>query len=68
MFVKIIKNKRELLYQCFNTEYKEENGKVLIYISSQSGEDIIEEVESVKENRIYFMNDFGRTIDRKCWQ
>ena len=68
MFVKIIRNKKELLFPCINTEYEIVNDNALVTIYHITGEVTTEEVKCISENIIYFMNDFGRTVDRKTWR
>lgn len=68
MFVKIVKEGKELLIPCYNTEYTEMNESAFVKINSISGEFITERVECNSMNKIYFMNDFGRTIDKKVWK
>ncbi len=67
MFVKIIRNKRESLFPCINTDYEVINYNAIVTIHQITGEILTEEVQCIPENIIYFMNDFGRTVDRKIW-
>jgi hypothetical protein len=72
MYLKIIrkgdKESTSTLYHCFKSDFTEstqENGQLTIYFAN--GGYNVERILFDGSMEIYFMNDFGKTIDRKIW-
>jgi hypothetical protein len=67
MYIKIVRNGVEKLYHCYSSTYTPNKDSTQLVINFFNGGYIVENLTYNSSNEIYFMNDFGKTIDRKRW-
>lgn len=68
MYIKIKRGCKEKLFDCSGSEWVDGERSGELVIIRNDGGYIIEDIECIPENEVYFMNDYGKTIDRKCWK
>lgn len=65
MFVKIIRQNTQTVFQCTSAEFDNGTGDIKILLIN--GDTHEENVEMIKGNSLYYMSDTGKTIDNKRW-